>query len=266
MMRNRLLLASVAAILLLWAAPCWGTITLVNTAKADTGAGTNPLPASAQNTTTGNLLVVAFGTSATTTTISGITDTAGNVYLQCAGALVHNASGGTSDIWYAANIIGNAANVTSVTLTNPGTFMGDGVMQYSGAAASNPCETAQNGATVGLQTVVTSGSFSPAASGNMNVAIGTQDQTGANNWVAGTNYTLEVNTGSGANCEVEDRANAPAGAQTASITFSGAHMTLSVASFKPAVPSGSGVGGKAGIGGKAGLGYWQPIWRRREQL
>ncbi len=214
---------------LLAATPAHGAIARVNSASLGDNAAAATIAAPATSHTAGNLLVVYIAWAGTTVTVTGITDTAGNTYSQCTGALASDVNAGRSDLWFAKNIAGNASNVVTVTFSASIDFRRIAVFQYSGADTVSPFEVAVN--TSGTGTSLTSPSFSPAASGNVNVAGGDQSASG-NTWTAGANYTLGPLPGSS---YTEDRIAAPAGAQTASITNSAAiTILMSLASFKAA--------------------------------
>jgi hypothetical protein len=217
-----------------------GAISFINSTTGSSATGTpNPLPAAAANHTAGNFLAVGIVASSSSGTVSGIIDTAGNLYSQCAGAR-GNDSGRFTDIWYAANINGNANNVVSVTFAGSYNFRSVHVIQYSNVATVNPCETAATGNCAACSTV-TSGSFSPAQNTNVNFAV-----TGANNtvttWTPGTNYVQRTALGSGSDVvdhATEDRIGTPSGSQTASQTINTtANMQMSVASFRQFVAGG----------------------------
>jgi hypothetical protein len=247
---RRLLPAVLVAILLTRFLPIWtpvyAAIALVNTDKGGTAANSSSEVTGGVSATAGNLLVVMIAIANNALTVSSITDTAGNTYTQCSGALIQSQSSvGTLDIWYAKNILGNATNVVTVNYSALSQFGGSiKVHQYSGADTTSPFETATTGSATAA-TAVTSSSFSPAASGNVNVAHADTSLV-TPTWTAGTNYTLQVNQSTD-DSQSEDRLNAPSGVQTASFTVSlSATIEMSVASFKVA-------GGAAVAGCKNGV-------------
>lgn len=218
--------------------PAFGAFALVNTAKNDITGTFNTIATGAQNISAGNLVVVTiqFASAAgTSTSVSGVVDTgSANTFHQCTGAFSVNGTG-NADIWYAWNTNAISGDVITVNLTASYSYLSVISLQYSGALKTGtPFEIAKQG--TATSTSVTSASFSPAASGNLNVAVGTQNVSGSNLWSAGTNYALQVNSGTNGNSEAEDReSGTPSGAQTAAIGFSSSSaMNISVASFKPA--------------------------------
>lgn len=89
-----------------------------STSTLNAGSGTS-VAASAQNHTTGNLIVVAvYGYDSTSTlypTVTGVTDTAGNTYYQ---AEHFNNLSVAQEIWYAYNITGHASNVVTASYSS----------------------------------------------------------------------------------------------------------------------------------------------------
>ncbi len=95
------------------------------------------------NTTSGNLLVVvinSFSLLPNGAIVTGVVDTEGNTYTKAIGEY---RSGNTSlrcEIWYAANITGNANNVTTATFTSTSVTRYISVSEFSGAAVSSPLD------------------------------------------------------------------------------------------------------------------------------
>src|SRR5881296_1277982 len=84
----------------LYSASAWAQISLVRV----TGCGPQILPGttcSIPSTGSGNLLVVAWMASGTTTTLSGVTDNAGNTYAEAGNARsIDTGANLVADIWY----------------------------------------------------------------------------------------------------------------------------------------------------------------------
>ena len=94
----------------------------------------------ALNTTTGNLLVVAIGSSSSTgddAIVTGVADTEGNTYTKAIGAYRTTNTSDREEIWYAENITGNANNVTTATFTGNSDYCYISVAEFSGAATSS---------------------------------------------------------------------------------------------------------------------------------
>lgn len=212
----------------LFISDCFAAAAFVNYSEGseDSGSAQTSLATAALSTTTGNAIIVTISESAAGDDVSSVTDTALNTYVHATGCYqASDNSYGNSDVWYALNITGNASNVVTAHFGGAGVqYPRAGQVQVSGLASSSPFETcAVNHAT---GTSVTSASFSPAASGNINiVAMG---QGGGGTSTAGASYTLlgSVNV-------TEYQTNAAAGAQTASYTYSSSTaLNISVATFK----------------------------------
>lgn len=211
--------------------------TLVNTGTGAVQATSTTIADSATSLTAGNVaVVIAFandGGGGSGNHVTGISDTAGNTYVLCKAtdALA------VTEIWSNTTTLGNASNITTVTFNATMTARMVIVHQYSGVLTGSGCD--KNATAAVTATTVTSGAFIPAASGNLNVAIGTEDAISGGVWTAGSNYTLQQNLsvgGFGGDIESEDRQlGVPSGSQTATISFpgaSGTHMQIVVGSWK----------------------------------
>ena len=210
------------------------TISLVNTVV---GGGNRSTLATSQTSTTnmnlsaGNLVVITLGFAGPTDNSTAPTDTAGNTYVECCFTETNSVA---TTIWYAKSTIANSSDAITVHFTSSTGYIAFVAAQYSGADPSSPLETqAISGCT--SCSSVTSGSFSPAASGNLNVAAMNSSLSAV--YSAGTNYTNEATSpGSAPTLAMEDRTNAPAGSQTASVggvNGGGSEIVvISVASFK----------------------------------
>jgi hypothetical protein len=210
------------------AGPATGGIQLTNYTTGDSGgSAVSTIAADAQNAVAGNLMVVGIRPGSSATTVTSVTDTAMNTYTQCPSARSNTSA--STDIWYAKNITGNSANVVTANLSGATSFSTIAAMQYSGANASSPQDTAANGHATG--TSVTTGSFTPAGAGEVAVAMASNN-SGAGTWTAGTGYVLravEVTSNT-----ISEDSLISTGAQTASITFgSSSGLDLSVCVFKP---------------------------------
>jgi hypothetical protein len=205
-------------------------LAFVNSAVGDTSSSGTSLSSAPQNHLSGNLIVVvASATGTVGDTVSTLTDTAGNTYHQCPSAYASNPFGGFSDIWYAANITGNVSNVVTVTLTSASAYRGLVVLQYTGKTFTT-CEVGASGE--GTESTCTTGSFSPAASGNINVLAG--DPSTGGSWLSvSSGYGFRTNAGAASNLQTADLIGASSGAQSAAITFSAlSQPACSVGSFK----------------------------------
>lgn len=223
-------------ILLTWLAstlPAYAQIAFVNFDKGSSTTGNGSTIATAGiSHTAGNTLIVLTGQgNEITNTVSSISNTAGDTFTQ--GTSCRTATGNFSvwlDIWYVASTNGNSNDVVTVTFSANDHTRFVYVAQYSGVAAS-PFEVCAH-ASVTSATSATTSSFSPVASGNVNVGIAINSTN--TTYTSGTNYTLRDSQTSPA-IALEDRTGAPSGSQTASInTGASTDILLLVGSFKAA--------------------------------
>jgi outer membrane protein assembly factor BamB len=117
----------------------------------------------------GNLNVIAIGFNDSTSTITKVTDSAGNVY-QLAAPLTRG-SGISQAIYYAKNINAAAAgaNVVTVQFSAAASFPDVRVAEYSGLDSVNPLDTSASAA----------GSGSTASSGNLTTSAANEVIFGA---------------------------------------------------------------------------------------
>jgi hypothetical protein len=219
--------------------PCTG-VCFVNIATAEENDSASSLACPATSHTTGNSIIVGFKWETNMGTIDSITDTAGNTYTHVSAGPWGYPSpyDARHDMWYAHNITGNGSNVVTANFTEAHTFNIMFCAQYSGMSNEAP-ETTATGAATG--TSVTTGSFSPAASGNANIAVGSADSSGGS-FTQGSNYVERAEdpgAQAAGDAVLEDRLSAPSGAQTASVTYSVSQdLGLNVVSFKPSAGGG----------------------------
>lgn len=228
----------VIAALLTWPMLAWAAAAFVNSTGSYSGTAATTISSSSINITGSNTIVVVTSALGSTNSVSSIADSAGNTFIT-AGASCRNtnASVGFIEIWYANNVTGNASDIVTVTFSASVSGRRIHVLQYSGIATSTPIEACTGGSQIDAISV-TSPSFSPAASGNVNV-MGVFNDDGGYTYSAGTNYTLRTSDGHGA---AEDRVGAPSGSQTASMSGNAStnDWVYSVVSIKPQTGGGGG--------------------------
>jgi hypothetical protein len=150
----------------------------VNSATPQTNQSTVSVPFRQD---TGDLNVVAIGFNNSTSTITSVTDTAGNVY-QPAAPLTRG-SGMSQAIYYAKNVKAATAgdNAVTVQFSNAVPFADVRVAEYSGLDPVNPLDTSASAA----------GSGVTASSGNLTTSAASELIFGAgytsNQFVGGTN-------------------------------------------------------------------------------
>lgn len=153
------------------------------------GTGTT-IAAPATSLSTGNLLVVAVRIGAVSLTqVTGIADTAGNLY-----RIIPNAGGSSSgasvELWFANNCVGNASNIVTATLAP--TVSADSIvtMQFSGASlVPNPWDVVSAtsvGTTSATPTVV---AFTTKVA-NQVIVFAAQIENTGKAWTAGSGFTL----------------------------------------------------------------------------
>src|SRR5580658_5110900 len=169
------------------------------------GTYTNPFsgnPATATYTlaqTAGDLNVLIIGWYDTTSTISSVTDTKGNVYTLAVGP-TRLAGDGTNAIYYAKNIAGAAAGTNTVTVTFNQTvsYPELRIVEYSGADTSNPLDVTAAG--TGNSALASSGPLTTTSTNDILVAGG-YVYTFVNG--AGSGFTNRMFTPDGDNLEDE---------------------------------------------------------------
>jgi hypothetical protein len=120
----------------------WSQIALVNVTSCG-GGETLPGTCTITSTGSGHLLVVGIqmgGGVSTSTTISSVTDNAGNVYAEAGAARsIDSGASSVADIWYAANSI---AGATTITITTSASTSGAGavIWEFSGVSTSSPLD------------------------------------------------------------------------------------------------------------------------------
>ena len=139
----------------------------------------------ALNTTTGNFIVAIIGTYASNGVVSKVEDTAGNTYVKAVGEFRAGTSTERQEIWYAENITGNAANVTTATFT-ASTTRYISVAEFSGVATSSSLDDTSYAAMV-TQTTHSSGNATSSAAGGL--IIGGLNLVDSENVTKGAGFT-----------------------------------------------------------------------------
>ncbi len=194
------------------------------------------------NVTVGDLIIV-FGvfSYAAGNYATSVTDTAGNSY-QTAGAGCSTFVTGSDKVeaWYSYATHASAADIVTMKYSQGGFNPSIAVATYQGVSSGVTNETCAVGVTANGTSIV-SGTFAPAASGDLSVAyVATND---CNIITAGAGYTARVVAGglSDSGCvNLEDDVSAPGGAQTASAAVATAdQLIMSVLTFRPYVAPGT---------------------------
>jgi hypothetical protein len=191
-----------------------GQFVQVNSATPQSNQSTVSVPY-AQGQAAGDLNVVVVGFNDATSTISSVTDSAGNVY-QLAAPLTRG-SGLSQAIYYAKNINAAAAGANSVKVQFSGSvpFVDVRVLEYSGLSTSNPLDTSASASGTGAN--ASSGNLTTSAANETIVGAGTT--TGA--FGGGTNgFTTRIITSPDADIAV-DKFVGTAGTYAATATQTG---------------------------------------------
>lgn len=203
----------------LLASGVWADVAYINTSTS----GNNSTPVDTKATaslsvTTGNFIAVNIYYSNATSTVTSVTDTAGNTYYHVTGAPQQNTV--TSDFWYAYNITGNASNVVTVTLSATAPWFGVDQVQFSGVKKiSDPLNAYSK-----FVDATSPGTGSITTTATNTVVMGTDNQSSGNSTTWG---------GSFVNGAVAYLINAPTGVNNVSITWSGGgNVNVVLAAFE----------------------------------
>jgi chitodextrinase len=176
--------------------------------------------------TAGDTNIVAIGWNDTTSSVTTVTDRAGNVYQQAIATF--RGSGLSQAIWYTSNVVAAPAgsNQVTVTFNQPAVFVDLRVTEYAGLKPANPFDVGAsasgNGSTASTPAIVTS------AASELLFAAG---MTGAVFSAAGVGFTSRAITAPDGDI-VEDAIASAAGSHTATAPLSGGTWLLQVAAFK----------------------------------
>ena len=161
-----------------------GTITFVQAKSGTARTGASLAVAYPVVQTAGNMNVVAVMWGDTTSTVSSVTDSQNNTYVLAVGPTT--ASGLSSALYYAANIIGGSNTVT-VTFNTTAAWPNVNVMEYSGLSTSNPLDVTSAG--TGAGTTANSGSATTTSASELIVGAGNPVTTFT---AAGSGFTSRV--------------------------------------------------------------------------
>ncbi len=117
--------------------------------------------------TAGNLNVIAVMWGDTTSVVSSVTDSAGNIYAVAAGPT--RTSGLSSQIYYAANIVGGS-NIVTVTFNQTAGWPNVNVLEYSGLDPVSPLDVVATA--TGKGTIANSGSATTTSANQLIVGAG----------------------------------------------------------------------------------------------
>lgn len=137
------------------------------------------------NVVTGDTLVAAVRVGNSNNRVTGITDTAGNVF-RLAGYVQILASSISFEVWYCTNCIGNASNTitASYRITNANRCIN--VTQWRTLATISPLDVVV--ATDASTANITSPSFTTAVANSVAIAVGMINSL-TSTWTVGAGYT-----------------------------------------------------------------------------
>jgi hypothetical protein len=173
----------------------------------------------------GDLNVVVIGLDNATSTISSVTDSAGNIY-QVAAPLKRSAANSQA-IYYAKNVT-PGFNTVTVTLNTATPYVDVRIAEYSGLALTNPLDVTASGS--GSSTAPNSGSATTTSAKELLVGGGT---TTGSFRSAGSGYTSRVITSPDGDI-LEDRTVSVSGSYGASGTTNNANWVMQLVTFRAA--------------------------------
>jgi hypothetical protein len=175
----------------------------------------------------GDLNVVVVGWNDSTATIGTVSDSSGNVYQLAVGPTVYSGAA-TQAIYYAANIVGAAANANTVTVTFNGSAAAADIriLEYSGIATTSPLDV--TAAATGSSTSASSGA---ATTTNANDLIFGADLTADTTYGAGSGFTSRMITVPDSDI-AEDQIVTATGSYSATASVSAAPWIMQMAAFR----------------------------------
>ena len=185
--------------------------------------------------TAGNLNVVAVMWGDTTSTVSSVTDSKGNIYALAVGPT--KASGLTSAIYYAKNIA-SGSNTVTVKFNQTASYPNVNVLEYSGLDTANPLDV--RAAATGSGTTANSGSATTTSANELIVGAGNPTSVFKS---PGSGFTSRVINAFGGISE--DKVVSSTGSYNATATLSSGTWVMQMATFRASGTSGQGSGNPA---------------------
>jgi hypothetical protein len=176
--------------------------------------------------TSGNLNVVAVMWGDTTSTVSSVTDSKGNIYALAVGPT--KASGLTSAIYYAKNIA-SGSNTVTVKFNQTASYPNVNVLEYSGLDTANPLDV--RAAATGSGTTANSGSATTTSANELIVGAGNPTSVFKS---PGSGFTSRVINAFGGISE--DKVVSSTGSYNATATLSSGTWVMQMATFRASSP------------------------------
>jgi hypothetical protein len=202
--------------------------TFVQVKSAVTTSGASVVITYPAAQTAGNLNVVAVMWGDTTSTVSSVTDSKGNIYALAVGPT--KATGLTSAIYYAKNIAGGSNTVT-VKFNQTAGWPNVNVLEYSGLDTANPLDV--KAAATGTGTTANSGSATTTSANELIVGAGNPTSSFT---AAGSGFSNRIINSFGGISE--DKIVSSTGSYNATATLTSGGWVMQMAAFR-----GSGQGG-----------------------
>ena len=179
--------------------------------------------------TAGNLNVVVVGWNDTTSNVTSVTDSSGNVYTKAVGP-TENPATLSQSIYYATNIAGAAtnANVVTVKFDTPAVYPDIRVFEYSGVDPANPVDVVAVGSGTGTSSATST--VTTTAAGALLFSAGT---TRTRHTGPGPGYTTRVITSPDGDI-VEDQVVSVAGGYNASAPMTSGDWVMQLVVFRGA--------------------------------
>jgi hypothetical protein len=202
--------------------------TFVQVKSAVTTSGASVVITYPAAQTAGNLNVVAVMWGDTTSTVSSVTDSKGNIYALAVGPT--KATGLTSAIYYAKNIAGGSNTVT-VKFNQTAGWPNVNVLEYRGLDTANPLDV--KAAATGTGTTANSGSATTTSANELIVGAGNPTSSFT---AAGSGFSNRIINSFGGISE--DKIVSSTGSYNATATLTSGGWVMQMAAFR-----GSGQGG-----------------------
>ena len=176
--------------------------------------------------TSGNLNVVAVMWGDTTSTVSSVTDSKGNIYALAVGPT--KASGLTSAIYYAKNIA-SGSNTVTVKFNQTASYPNVNVLEYRGLDTANPLDV--RAPATGSGTTANSGSATTTSANELIVGAGNPTSVFKS---PGSGFTSRVINAFGGISE--DKVVSSTGSYNATATLSSGTWVMQMATFRASSP------------------------------
>lgn len=195
-------------------------ISLVQSNKALTNAGTNSQAVTwANNTTTGNAIIVTAGSVVFPNSVTSVTDSQLNTYVK---AVSQKNGDPIIEIWYALNITGGTLPTVTVHFSSSSGRPGAMIREYSGLATSLALDQTAGANVPSSTTSWSTGASGSTVSNNELIVVAAVANDNSHSWSLGSgfgNLQTQVASSTG-NFATEDKIVATTGSQTGLLTAS----------------------------------------------